>query len=263
LVSTFKFTLMYDGTDLVGWQRQANGRSVQALVEDALGRLEGTPVAVNGASRTDAGVHALGQVASATLARDFDAGVLRRALNALLPQELRVLAVDPAPPGFQARSAARAKTYHYRIMVGEFISPFERRTAWHVVGPLDIPAMQQAARCFEGRHDFAAFQSTGGRVTTTVRTVESSRLTVKSRPEGCQEIVYAITGNGFLRHMVRAIVGTLIDVGAGRLNAGAIEGIIHSRRRQSAGPTAPARGLFLVGVTYGATCDTTATTSKI
>lgn len=262
-MTTFKFTLAYDGTGFIGWQRQATGRSVQALVEEALARLEGAPVTVIGASRTDAGVHALGQVASATLTRDPDASVLRRALNAMLPPDLRVLAVEPALPDFHARSAARAKTYRYRVIVGEFVSPFERRIAWHVPGPLDIPEMQRAAQRFEGRHDFAAFQSAGGKVTTTVRTVAMSRLKAATGPEGYQEIIYEITGNGFLRHMVRAIVGTLVDVGAGRLNAGAIDGIFESRRRQDAGPTAPAHGLFLVAVTYRATCDVTATTGKI
>ena len=249
-MSTFKLTLAYEGTGFVGWQRQATGRSVQALVEEALSRLEGAPVAVVGAGRTDAGVHALGQVAGVTLTPRFEAGVLRRALNATLPPDVRVLAVEPAPDDFHARSAARAKTYRYRLVCGPVLSPFDRRVAWHVPGPLDAGEMGRAARALEGRHDFAAFQSVGSDVRTTVRSLLRSTLTASVRDEETRDLVYEVTGDGFLRHMVRAIVGTLVDVGVGRLGAADVPGILASCDRRRAGATAPARGLCLISVSY-------------
>jgi tRNA pseudouridine38-40 synthase len=250
-LTTFKFTLAYDGTDFVGWQRQASGRSVQALLEEALSRIEGAPVAIVGAGRTDAGVHALGQVASATLSHRIGAAALRRALNATLPPDLRVLEVEPKAAAFNARYAARSKRYRYHIVCDEIIGPFDRRFAWHVSGPLDLAAMRGAARRLEGRHDFLAFQSTSGRAVRTVRTIMCSRLTASPVSEGGTEIIYDVTGDGFLRHMVRVMVGTLIEIGRGRLNADEIDEIIASRDRRQAGPTAPAHGLFLVEVAYG------------
>lgn len=249
-MSTFKLTLAYEGTDFVGWQRQSTGRSVQAVVEQALSRIEGAPVTIVGAGRTDAGVHALGQVASATLAHGIEAPALRRALNATLPVDVRVTAVDPAPPDFNARYAAQGKSYRYRIVCGEFISPFDQRFAWHLFPPLDEAAMREAARRLEGRHDFAAFQSAGSDVVTTVRSILDSRLTRSNGDLGVRLLTYEVRGDGFLRHMVRAIVGTLVEIGTGRLRPGEVERIVASRDRQAAGPTAPAHGLFLVEVSY-------------
>jgi tRNA pseudouridine38-40 synthase len=248
-VTTFKITLAYDGTDFVGWQRQAEGRSVQGIVEEALSRIEGAPVGLVGAGRTDAGVHALGQVASTTLAGRFDHAALQRALNATLPPDVRAAAVDPAAADFNARYAARAKTYRYRIARASIMSPFDRRFAWHVPAPLDVTSMAQAARALEGRHDFAAFQSAGSDVRTTVRSLASSRLTAVSGDAG-DGLVYEVTGDGFLRHMVRALVGTLVEVGAGRVGAADVEGILASADRGRAGPNAPAHGLCLVAVSY-------------
>lgn len=249
-MATFKLTLAYDGTDFVGWQRQASGRSVQALLEDALARIEGAPVTVIGAGRTDAGVHALGQVASVHLTDPIEAFELRRALNATLPPDVRALAVDPAPDGFNAQYAAHSKYYRYRIISDELISPFERRFAWHVHGPLDLVAMRRAADGIKGRHDFSAFQSTGSRVVTTMREITFSQLSASSLNETGLDIIYEVIGEGFLRHMIRAIVGTLVEIGAGRVKADAVEKILASRDRQHAGPTAPARGLILVAVYY-------------
>jgi tRNA pseudouridine38-40 synthase len=249
-MGVFKLTLAYDGTEFVGWQRQANGRSVQALLEEALSHIEGAPVTVIGAGRTDAGVHALGQVASVSLKNGLAALVLRRALNATLPPDVRVVAVEPVSPDFNARFAAQTKTYRYRIVCAEFISPFDRRFAWHLPGSLDVAEMERAAARLEGRHDFAAFQSAGSDVTTTERTVLSSQLTLVKTAE-TDEIFYDVTGDGFLRHMVRAVVGTLVEVGSGRLKAGDLTEILASRDRHRAGPTAPAHGLFLVAVSYG------------
>ena len=157
-MSRFRITVAYDGTDYVGWQRQATGVSIQGLLEDALRELDGAAVAVAGAGRTDAGVHALGQVAGFALTRTIGADAVMRALNARLPDTVRVLASEEVPPDFHPRFAARSKTYRYRIWNADVMSPFERRYAWHVIGGLDVEAMNTAARALEGRHDFAAFQ---------------------------------------------------------------------------------------------------------
>ena len=252
---TFKLTLAYDGTNYVGWQRQAAGTSVQGLIEDALRELDGRQVTLHGAGRTDAGVHALGQVASCALDREIQSDVLMRALNAQLPGDVRVVSAEAVAPDFHARFGARAKTYRYRIYNTDVLSPFERHYAWHVFGPLDVEAMDAAARSLEGRHDFTAFQTAGGTLRTAERTVMRSRvkrsITEDARESGGDLIVYEITGDGFLRHMVRAIVGTLVDVGRGRRPSEEMRDVLASCDRARAGPTAPAWGLFLVGVEYG------------
>src|SRR5262245_24633647 len=173
---TFRVTLAYDGTGLVGWQRQALGTSVQGLIEDALREFDDRAVAVIGAGRTDAGVHALAQAASFSLERTIAPDVLVRALNAKLPEHVRVTSASRAPDGFHARFAARSKTYQYRIWTDPVLSPFEVRYAWHLTGPLDLQAMSAAAQLLEGHHDFAAFQAAGSDVATTARTVFSSSV---------------------------------------------------------------------------------------
>lgn len=253
---SFRITLSYDGAGFVGWQRQAEGVSIQGLLEDALARIEGAPVAVVGAGRTDAGVHALGQVASAAIARTIPSADLRHALNGILPQQIRVIDVADADAGFNARFAARSKTYRYRIVSGDVLSPFDRPYAWHVRAPLDLDAMAEAARTFEGRHDFAAFQASGGGPATSVRTVYASAigaggpLGVPGGDRLSASIVYEVMADGFLRHMVRNIVGTLVEVGTGRMPAAAMSAVLAGRDRARAGPTAPAQGLFLVAVHY-------------
>jgi tRNA pseudouridine38-40 synthase len=242
----FKITLAYDGGPFVGWQRQAAGTSIQGLIEDALRELDGRDVAVAGAGRTDAGVHAIAQVASFTLVRDAPPDVIVRLLNAKLPPEIRIGSAEEVPSSFHARFDAKAKTYRYRLWNTDVLNPFERAYAWHVMGPLDVGAMSRAARFVEGRHDFAAFQ-TGGAVGTTDRVITSSTL----RPGRDGLLTYDVTGDGFLRHMVRAIVGTLVDVGRGRQRPEWICDLIASRDRAQAGRTAPAHGLFLVRVDYG------------
>ena len=238
MLRTFRLLLAYDGTDFVGWQRQPDGVSIQGLLEDAVAPIAGGPVAVHGAGRTDAGVHATGQVASVTLDTRLDAATLRRALNAGLPASVRVLECVDAAAGFHARFDALAKTYQYRILQGPVASPFASRFAWHLRHALDVARMADAAARLEGTFDFAAFQSTGSDVRTTVRTVTRSRLTTASLaaprdddgacalpvivvPDG-RQIVYTLTGSGFLRHMVRAIVGTLVEVGLGRMPVDAV-----------------------------------------
>src|SRR6202049_2222715 len=173
---TFKITLAYDGTAFVGWQRQASGASIQGLLEEALARLDHGEVIVSGAGRTDAGVHALGQVASFSLRRAIDGPSLVRSLNASLPDTVRVLAADLVPGTFHARYSARRKTYRYHLWNADVLSPFERPYVWHVYGPLDRDAMVAAARLIEGRHDFAAFRAAGGKTRSTEREVFWSRV---------------------------------------------------------------------------------------
>ena len=247
----FKIVLAYDGTDFVGWQRQPSGDSIQGVLEDALRSFDDRDVTVTGAGRTDAGVHALGQVASFTLENAIDAGTLVRALNAKLPETIRVVSASQVAAAFNPRYDARAKTYRYRIWNGAVLSPFERRYAWHMPVALDAAAMDAAARRLEGRHDFAAFQAAGSDVVTTERVIRSSRV---SRHD--ELLHYDVSGDGFLRHMVRAVVGTLVEVGRGRRPIAWMDEVIASRDRGAAGPTVPATGLFLVGVDYGdAPCD--------
>ena len=243
----FKITIAYDGGPFVGWQRQAAGTSIQGLVEDALRDLDGRDVAVAGAGRTDAGVHALAQVASFTLARaDVTPDVIVRSLNAKLPPEIRVWSVEQAADSFNARFNATSKTYRYRIWNAEVLDPFERAYVWHLPGPLDVSAMAAAAQFVLGRHDFAAFQTVGGAPGPTERVV--TRSTLDTNGEGL--VTYEVTGNGFLRHMVRAIVGTLVEAGRGRRRPEWMRDVIASRDRAQAGKTAPAHGLFLVRVDY-------------
>jgi tRNA pseudouridine38-40 synthase len=248
---TLKLTLAYDGTRLVGWQRQAEGESVQGLLESALARLQGASVAVHGAGRTDAGVHALGQVASAEVTLAHDTGTILRALNGQLPPEVRVLRVDEAPSRFHARFSAKAKSYRYLIANTAVQSPFARPWSWHVPEPLDLDAMNAAAAAIVGRHDFAAFQSTGGDVATTVRVIgRSSFAPHAAGADGEPLLAYEIDGDGFLRHMVRALVGTLVEVGRGARTPESVRALLDGGSRSDAGPTAPPHGLFLVGVEY-------------
>ena len=256
-MTAFRITLAYDGTGFVGWQRQASGTSIQGLLEDALRELDGRLVTVVGAGRTDAGVHALGQVAAFSIDRAIGADVLLRAVNARLPPAVRIVAAEEAPPGFHPRFSARKKTYRYRIWNGEVISPFERQYAWHITGVLDVERMASAARLVEGRHDFAAFQAAGSETQTTEREVFSSRVKISTTEDsvlrvlcGGELIQYEITGDGFLRHMVRTIVGTLVEIGRGRRSVESIAETIRTRDRGAAGATAPPEGLFLVAVSY-------------
>lgn len=242
----FKLTLAYDGTSFVGWQRQASGTSIQQLLEDVFALLEGQPVAVTGAGRTDAGVHASGQAAHVTLERSIDAATVVRALNHHLPPTVRALEALEVSPTFHARFDATAKHYRYRIWNAPVLSPFERDYAWHIPGPLlDIEAMAAAAARLEGRHDFAAFQTAGAETHTSERVLFSSRIT-NERPL----ITYDVKGDGFLRHMVRSVVGTLVEVGRGRYPAEWISEVLLSKDRGRGGRTAPACGLILVGVEY-------------
>jgi tRNA pseudouridine38-40 synthase len=242
---TLKLTLAYDGTRFVGWQRQAEGESIQGLLEAALATLEGAAVTAHGAGRTDAGVHALAQVASARVTFAHDVGTVVRALNAQLPPDIRVTAVEDAAPEFHARFGARSKRYRYQIANVPIASPFTRAFAWHIPEPLDRSVMRAAAALLVGTHDFAAFQSAGTDVKTTVRTVTRSEL-VEER----ELLVYEVEGDGFLRHMVRAIVGTLVEIGRGWRPASQVQELLAGGSRGQAGATAPAHGLALARVEY-------------
>lgn len=218
------------------------------MIEDALAPFEGGPVTVHGAGRTDAGVHALAQVASVSISSSHDVQAFSRGLNAALPAAVRITEVVEAAPDFHARFSAVSKAYEYRIVNAAFVSAFLHRYAWHVPFPLNVHAMRQASEPLVGTHDFAAFQGTGATVSSTWRTVQS--LTWDGGGSYDRPIVIRIEGAGFLRHMVRNIVGTLVEVGAGRWPAARISEILASRDRRQAGLTAPACGLFLVAVRY-------------
>lgn len=245
---TLKFTIQYDGTDYVGWQRQPSGVSIQQLLEDALAPIEHAVTTIHGAGRTDAGVHAVAQVASTVAANALGAPTLVRALNAALPPDVRVLTVEEMPARFHARFDARAKTYEYRIVNAPLVSAFLHRYVWHVPQPLDAEAMRTAAGALVGRHDFAGFQGTGTPVASTARTILS--IDVEDGGGFDLPLVIRITGDGFLRHMVRNIVGTLVEVGVGRWDPWRPLAVLDSRDRSQAGRTAPAQGLFLTHVGY-------------
>jgi tRNA pseudouridine38-40 synthase len=246
----FKITIAYDGTGVVGWQRQASGTSIQGLLEEALRELDERDVTVTGAGRTDAGVHALGQVASFVLHRSMESRRLMGALNARLPATVRVVAAEEVADTFHARFNATSKSYRYRIWNAEVQSPFERAYAWHVSGVLDTAAMGAAASLVLGRRDFAAFQAAGSATASSDREVFSS---VVKAPQTCDPplVIYEISGSGFLRHMVRNIVGSLVEIGRGRRPVEWMIQVLDSRSRALAGPTAPPHGLVLVAVEYG------------
>lgn len=242
---TLKITLAYDGSRFVGWQRQADGESIQGLLEDALARFEGGPVTVHGAGRTDAGVHALGQVASARVTFAHDVSTLTRALNAHLRPEVRVVSVADADEAFHARFSSRAKTYRYQIRNTAVADPFDRAFVWHLPEPLAVESMALASASLVGTHDFGAFRSVGSEVASSVRTVTRSEW---RQNDGL--LTYEISGDGFLRHMVRAIVGTLVEIGRGWRQPEDIPALLAGGTRAHAGATAPPHGLFLVSVDY-------------
>jgi tRNA pseudouridine38-40 synthase len=244
-VRTLKITLAYDGTRFVGWQRQAEGESIQGLLEAALARFEGAPVTAHGAGRTDAGVHALGQVASTRVTFLHDSHTLTRALNAHLPPDVRVVSVDEVDESFHARFSARAKTYRYQIRNTPVADPFDRAFVWHLPEPLAQGAMAEAAAMLVGTHDFGAFRSAGSEAANSVRTVWRSEW----RSNGGL-LTYEVSGDGFLRHMVRAVVGTLVEIGRGWRQPVEIAALVSGATRAEAGATAPPHGLFLVSVDY-------------
>jgi tRNA pseudouridine38-40 synthase len=242
---TFKLTIAYDGTDFAGWQMQAGPRTVQGVLEEALQPIDDRRVVVHAAGRTDAGVHADGQVVSFSLESTIDPGALLRALNVRLPDDVRVMRVEEAAADFNARFHAKRKTYQYAIFNGAVVPPRLRHFVWHVSQPLDADAMDTAARALVGEHDFAAFQAAGSDVITTRREITSSHVFRRD-----EQLIYEVTGTGFLRHMVRNIAGTLTDIGRARRPVDDMHRVLASRDRAHASATAPPHGLTLVRVEY-------------
>ena len=247
-----RLLLAYDGTSFHGWQRQPNVSTVQDCVEKAIERILGEPVTLYASGRTDAGVHALGQVANFACSCRIPEANLQRALNDILPPEVRVRGVSEAAPDFHARYAARSKTYRYRILQADVCSPFLWRYVWHCPYVLDRRLTAEAARLFVGEHDFTSFAASGtwdedDSEPAMVRSVFSSKVLWRER-SGL--LVYEIRGNGFLHHMVRNLVGTLVEVGRGRFMPADVLRILKARDRTCAGPTAPPQGLCLMRVEY-------------
>jgi tRNA pseudouridine38-40 synthase len=242
-----KLVLEYDGTRYVGWQVQPNGRAVQAEVEAALETLHKAPRRVTAAGRTDAGVHALGQVCSFFEAEPLPLDAYVKGMNALLPPDVAVRAASLEPHGFDARRSASGKRYRYRIENGATRAPLTRLVAWQVFRPLDVAAMRAAAAPLLGRHDFAAFQAADCTSDHAVR--ELRRLEVTGEPGGRVEVVAEATA--FVKHMVRNLVGTLVEVGLGRREPASMAALLASGDRTRAGPTAPPQGLCLEEVLYG------------
>jgi tRNA pseudouridine38-40 synthase len=241
----FRLVLQYDGTAYHGWQVQPDAATIQGELEAVLGRIARHPVRVEGAGRTDAGVHALGQVAAFRIRTRMTPEEMLRALNSMLPRDIRVLQCEAAPPEFHPRYQAVSKIYYYQMFTGPVISPFLGPHAHHHRWPLDIPRMEAAARYFTGTHDFTAFCAADSEVRDRVRTVSAAEL--------CQRddlLVFVVQASGFLKQMVRTMVGTLLEAGRGKIEPDEVERIIRGRDRKRAGPTAPARGLFLYRVKY-------------
>ena len=246
-----KIVLAYDGSEFSGWQVQPDAATVQGTLASAIGRLTGEKVLPQGSGRTDAGVHALAQVATFATESPIPAQNLVKALNDILPASIRVIEVAEAPLEFHARKSAHAKTYRYRIYREAICPPFLARYVWHYPFPLDEDAMQRAAGFVIGEHDFTSFAAVDperrreDEITSKVRQILAS--TWKREDE---ELVYLVRGNGFLHHMVRNLVGTFVLVGKGTLRPGDITDILAARNRSAAGATAPASGLYLVSVEY-------------
>jgi tRNA pseudouridine38-40 synthase len=273
-LQNWKLILAYDGTEFSGWQVQPGETTVQGELKAALGRVVGESPLPQGSGRTDAGVHALGQVASFELQARIPAENLQRALNRTLPEAIRVLEARTVANTFHARHSAVAKTYEYRVFRGEVCPPFLARYVHACAWPMDVEKLDGSARMFVGEHDFLSFAATDPDLATrqspapifdegsepfpagkarrigAIRTIFSSGWEERNTSIG-RLLVYQVRGNGFLHHMVRNLVGTMLDVGRGYTNVAEIPAILEARSRAAAGPTAPAQGLFLHSVEYG------------
>jgi len=247
----YKLTIQYDGTDFHGWQVQDNDRTIQGELERVIGTLEDAEVKVIGSGRTDAGVHAEGQIANVVLERPFTPDRLRNAINGNLWRDIRIMKVEEAPNEFHARFSAVSKTYVYRIVNAPVMSPFLRRFALHESRPLDVGAMTAASRFLLGEHDWTAFSSARSDGEGRVRTVSDCVIeTHWDARAGAAVIEFRISANGFLRYMVRSIVGTILEVGRGEKDSDTIQTAIITGDRSLAGKTAPAHGLTLFHVKY-------------
>jgi tRNA pseudouridine38-40 synthase len=250
LARNIRLVIEYDGTAYHGWQRQANALTIQQMLEEAIAGLVGHPVRIHGSGRTDAGVHALGQVANFRTTSTIPADRLPHAINAHLPPDIAVLRADDVPDAFHARYSATGKTYRYTLLCRSVRPTLDRTRVYWVRWPLDADAMRRAAALFIGEHDFAAFEteSTGE---GTVRTVTRCDIEAHPEPTGGQRIEITVSANGFLYNMVRAMVGTLLQIGGGKAPPERVAQLLAARDRTLAGPTAPARGLCLLSVDYG------------
>jgi tRNA pseudouridine38-40 synthase len=242
----YRITITYDGTAYLGWQVQPHGVTVQSCLEAAIGKLTGETVKVHGSGRTDQGVHARGQVAHFDLEKEWTPAILHKALNSVLPSDVRILHVATAAAEFHARRSVVEKEYRYFIWNGTILPPFYRNYKAHVRAPLDVQAMRAAALHMVGKHDFAAFTANPHReVESTVREVTALHV----RKHGA-DLVISVCGEGFLYRMARSIAGLLIRVGEGAVAQGEVQRILASRLRTARVPTAPACGLFLWNVKY-------------
>ena len=247
MATTLIYALMlsYRGGEYSGWQRQKNAATVQQVIEEALADLLSEEVRIHGASRTDAGVHARGQVAHLCLDREFPARGLQHGTNQRLPEDIRVMSACQMPDGFHARKSALAKEYRYHLMRAPVLSPLDSSFAVQAASTLDVDAIRGATHALLGEHDFSAFALSGGGHGQPIRRILSAEWL-----ESGTRLELRLVGNGFLRGMVRSIVGTLLEVGSGRLGVEDFEALLEGATRSDAGPTAPARGLVLQAVHY-------------
>lgn len=241
-----KLVLAYDGTAYHGFQRQANAITIQQIVEERLPKLFGHPIAIAGAGRTDAGVHARGQVISFAVHGTIPTERIPLAARGLLPPDIVVVEAEEVEESFHARYSAQSKTYRYRVLNSQLASPFERNYSWHFPQQLAVELMQQAAQVIVGTHDFSAFRASGGAPVSPVKTI----MTAECCYAGEAVIEFTFCGTGFLYHMVRNLVGTLVEVGQQRITPEDFAGILEGRDRRAAGITAPAQGLYLMEVKY-------------
>lgn len=247
----YKLLIQYDGSDFHGWQVQENARTIQGELERVIGALEGAPVKVAGSGRTDAGVHAEGQVANVKLNRSWTPEKLRNAINGNLWRDIRIINVEKADDDFHARFSARGKTYAYRVVNAPVMSPFWRRFALHETRPLDLARMTEASRFLLGEHDWTAFSSALSESEDKVRTVMDCRVeSIWDKRAGMNIIEFQVRANGFLRYMVRSIMGTLLEVGRGEKDTDVVLSALSNGDRKLAGQTAQACGLTLVKVDY-------------
>lgn len=242
----YKAIVMYDGTKYNGFQTQKNQNTIQNNIEHAIFLLTGEKVKIRGAGRTDAGVHAVGQVCDFTLEKDFDVNRFPRAINHFLPQDISIREISVVESDFNSRADAKNKTYRYTIYQAKNRNPLKRLYAFNTSYGLNFDAMKEAAKYFEGEHDFKAFQNTGSNVKITIRTINYITL----EKVGTEEIAITINGTGFLYNMVRIIAGTLFEVGIGKIKTSEVEQIIAGGDRNKAGKTLPANGLCLLEVNY-------------
>lgn len=240
-----KITIEYDGTAYCGWQVQPNGRSVQAALEEAIATFFGAPIRLTGSGRTDAGVHAFGQVANFLVDADDDEHRILRGLNALTPPDISVTRIETVAGSFDARRDARSRVYEYHILNRSTASPFFRNRAWHVHDRLNLEAMGEGVGCLIGEHDFSSFRAAGCEAVHPVRRIDRAFWTLRE-----DMLVFTIEGTAFLRHMVRNIIGTVVEVGRGLRSPEAMADLLEARDRAQAGPTAPPHGLYLCEVKY-------------